>query len=125
MELVLSLFIGLLLGWAARGLWTRLLLSASLINMAKATERSCLTMLSRSSEHYYHSLAMLEIAGHTTDKKNEVISTINSLQFTHAEWKKTAVQTIYSVHPFKRTVQWYDWRTAMQSLVDEKLSRRK
>jgi len=125
MEIALSLIIGTMVGWAVRGLWTRLLLSATLINMTKQAERSCLTMLARASEHYHHSLTMLKIAGEESDKRNEVISVINSLEFTHSEWKKTAIQTIYNVHPFKSTIQWYDWRTAMQSVTDEKLSRRK
>lgn len=125
MELILSLVIGIIAGWAGRGLWMRLLLSVTLVNMTKQAERSCLTMLARSSEHYYHSLEMLKMAGEQTEKQNEIISTINSLEFTHSEWKKTAIQTIYNTHPFKSTVQWYDWRTAMQSVADEKLSRRK
>ena len=121
----LSLLVGTLIGWNLRGFWNRLMLSVALINMAKTAERSCLLMLSRASEHYHHSLTMLKIAGEKTDKKNEIISTINSLEFTHTEWKKTAAQTIYNIHPFKSTVQWYDWRTAMQSVTEENLSRRK
>ena len=123
--IALSLLIGTMSGWMARGLLTRLMLFSAEIKMAKQAERSCLIMLSRASEHYYHSLAMLQMAGEKTDRKNEIISTINSLEFTHSEWKKTAVQTIYNVHPFKSTVEWYDWRTAMQSVTNENLSRRK
>ena len=123
--IALSLLIGTMSGWMARGLLTRLMLFGAEIKMAKQAERSCLIMLSRASEHYYHSLAMLQMAGEKTDRKNEIISTINSLEFTHSEWKKTAVQTIYNVHPFKSTVEWYDWRTAMQSVTNENLSRRK
>lgn len=125
MEIILSLIVGVMAGWAGRGLWTRLLLSVTLTNMAKQAERSCLTMLARSSEHYYHSLEMLRMSGEATDRRSEVVSTINSLEFTHSEWKKTAIQTIYNTHPFKSTVEWYDWRTAMQSVMNEKLSRRK
>lgn len=121
----LSLLIGAMTGWMARGMFTRLMLFATEINMVKKVEQSCLVMLSRASEHYHHSLAMLQMAGDKTERKSEIISTINSLEFTHAEWKKTAVQTIYNVHPFKSTVEWYDWRTAMQSVTNEKLSRRK
>lgn len=123
--LVLSLSIGTMIGWVARGAFTRLMLFSTEINMAKQAERSCLVMLSRASEHYYHSLTMLQMAGEQADRKNEIISTINSLEFTHSEWKKTAIQTIYNVHPFKSTVEWYDWRTAMQSVTNENLSRRK
>ena len=121
----LSIVIGTMAGWVARGAFTRLMLFTVEIDMVKKTEQSCLVMLSRASEHYHHSLTMLKIAGEKTDKKNEIISTINSLEFTHTEWKKTAVQTIYNIHPFKSTVQWYDWRTAMQSVTEENLSRRK
>ena len=82
-------------------------------------------MMGRASEHYYHSLKMLEDAGEATDRRNEIISTTNSLKFTHKEWQKTAITALYESHPFKKTVAWYDWRTAMQSLESEKLSRRK
>lgn len=81
-------------------------------------------MMGRASEHYYHSLKMLEDSGETTDRRNEVVSTINSLKFTHKEWQKTAIASLYEHHPFKKTVGWYDWRTAMQSLESNKLSRR-
>lgn len=81
-------------------------------------------MLGRAAEHYYHSLKMLEDAGEASDKRNEIISTINSLKFTHSEWQKTAISSLYEHHPFKKTVRWYDWRTAMQSLESSNLSRR-
>lgn len=122
---VLMFFIGAMAGWALRNFSLKLGLALNLYSMSKIVESSCLTMLARSSEHYYQSLEMLRQAGEVTDRKGEVVSTINSLEYTHSEWKKTAIQTIYNVHPFKNLVKWYDWRTAMQELEKEKLITRR
>ena len=107
-------------GWLLRGGFDRLLTTGRLIMFTKLAERNSLMMLGRASEHYYHSLHMLRDAGEVADRKNEVISTINSLEFTHKQWQKTAIQAIYEAHPFKGSVEWYDWRTAMQTLENKK-----
>ena len=112
-------------GWLLRGLFDRLLINGKLIMFTKLAERNSLMMLGRAHEHYYHSLEMLKSAGEVSDRNNEVIRTINSLEFTHKQWQKSAIQAIYEAHPFKSTVSWYDWRTAMQTLEKNKLSRRK
>jgi uncharacterized protein Yka (UPF0111/DUF47 family) len=107
-------------GWLLRGLFSRLFISGKLLMLTKNAERKCLTMLGRAHEHYHHSLAMLKTAGEATDRNNEIIRTINSLEFTHKQWQKNAVQSIYEEHPFQSSVKWYDWRTAMQTLENEK-----
>ncbi len=82
-------------------------------------------MLGRAHEHYYHSLQMLKTAGEVTERSNEIIRTINSLEFSHQQWQKSAVQAIYEAHPFKESVKWYDWRTAMRTLEQDKLLKRR
>ena len=111
-------------GWLIRGAINKLYISGKLIVLVNDIERKSLTMLGRAHEHYYHSLRMLKDAGEATERNNEVIRTINSLEFSHKQWQKTAVQASYEAHPFKRSVKWYDWQTAMQTLEKEKLSRR-
>ena len=81
-------------------------------------------MLGRAQEHYWHSTAMLKEAGEETDKENEMKLVLNSLKFTHDEWKKTAIEALHARHPYPTLVKWYDWRTAMQTLEQEKLNRR-
>ena len=110
-------------GWLVRGVFNQLFIRGKLMMLAKNTERKCLTMLGRAHEHYYHSLAMLKSAGEVTERNNEIIRTINSLEFTHKQWQKNAVQAIYEQHPFQSSIKWYDWRTAMQTLESEKLRR--
>ena len=114
-----------LMGWLLRGTFDRLLNIGRLITFTKLAERSSLMMLGRASEHYHHSLHMLKDAGEVADKKNEVISTINSIEFTHKQWQRTAIQALYEAHPFKNTVEWYDWRTAMRTLENNKLLKRR
>jgi len=117
--------LGFFAGWASRALIVRLYTTGKLILLASLAERKSLMMLGRAHEHYHHSLQMLRMAGEATDRDNEIIRTINSLEFSHKQWQKSAVQAIYEAHPFKESVKWYDWQTAMQTLEQDKLSRRK
>jgi len=117
--------ISFFIGWLLRGGFEGLLNTGRLITFTKLAERNSLMMLGRASEHYHHSLRMLKDAGDVADRKNEVISTINSLEFTHKQWQRTAIQAIYEAHPFKNTVDWYDWRTAMQTLEQSKILKRR
>jgi uncharacterized protein Yka (UPF0111/DUF47 family) len=103
-------------GWLANAAISRLYISGKLIMLATIAERKSLTMIGRSHEHYHQSLHMLKTAGETTDRGNEIIRVINSLEFSHKQWQKSAVQAIYEAHPFKQGVKWYDWNTAMQTL---------
>ena len=112
------------LGWGVRGLFERLFISGKLIMLATAVERDCLRMLGRAEEHYWHSTTLLREAAEKTDKKNEMKLVLNSLKFTHEEWKKSAIEALHIRHPFPNAVKWYDWRTAMQTLEQEKLDRR-
>jgi len=111
---------GFFTGWLAQAAISRLYISGKLIMLAAIAERKCLTMLGRSHEHYYQSLHMLKTAGEATDRNNEIIRTINSLEFNHKQWQKSSVQAIYEAHPFKHAVKWYDWRTAMQTLENKR-----
>lgn len=103
-------------GWVANGAISRLYISGKLIMLAAIAERKSLTMLGRAHEHYYQSLHMLKTAGEATERDNEIIRVINSLEFSHKQWQKSSVQAIYEAHPYKQGVKWYDWRTAMQTL---------
>lgn len=112
-------------GWLLRGLVDKLFILGRAVQFSRTAERSGIMMLSRASEHYYHSVQMLKTAGEKTGRDNEVIRTINSLEFTHKQWKKTAIEAIYEAHPFKAQVKWHDWDTAIGTLESDLMKKRR
>ena len=112
-------------GWMLRGVFNKLFILGKTVQFSRLAERNSITMLSRASEHYYHSLEMLKMAGEKTERNNEVIRIINNLEFTHRQWQKSAIQAIYEAHPYKSGVQWHDWDTAMRYLQENKTDTRR
>ena len=101
-----------ILGWFVRGGFERLFISGKLIILARKAETDCLKMLGRAEEHYWHSTGLLKEAATQTGKEEDMKIVLNSLKFTHEEWKKTAIEAVGTNHPFPSIIKWHDWRNA-------------
>ena len=113
-----------ILGWLFRGAFERLFISGKLIILVRKAESDCLKMLGRAEEHYWHSTSLLKEAAAQTGKEEDMKIVLNSLKFTHEEWKKTAIEAVGANHPFPSIIKWHDWQTAMRTVEQEKFNRR-
>ena len=113
-----------ILGWIVRGGFERLFISGKLIILVREAEQGCLKMLGRAEEHYWHSTKLLKEAATRTGKEEDMKIVLNSLKFTHDEWKKTAIEAVATNHPFPSIIKWHDWQSAMRTLEQAKIDRR-
>tara|TARA_R100001082_G_C4331298_1_gene145756 strand:- start:158 stop:547 length:390 start_codon:yes stop_codon:yes gene_type:complete len=112
-----------ILGWIVRGGFERLFISGKLIILVRDAEKGCLKMLGRAEEHYWHSTKLLKEAASRTGKEEDMKIVLNSLKFTHDEWKKTAIESVAINHPFPSIIKWHDWQSAMRMIEQEKINR--
>ena len=80
-------------------------------------------MMGRAQEHYWHSTSLLKEAAKRAGKEEDMKIVLNSLKFTHEEWKKTAIEALATSHPFTSLIKWHDWQSAMRTLEKEKFNR--